>query len=188
MYGYCWAHPIVCATCATPIQLYQLAADRSEPYKRTACPGCQAELIEAVREHLFTCTQSPEVLRRRARDAREAARSLVKHARELRERADVLMREAEVNVTQLRETTNQSASEALRRLVQAKLHEGSLPRSEISEPIPGGPGDGSTCRACEQPITDRQLMMLLPGPVPFPLHADCFQLWSEERRAFTSLD
>ena len=116
------------------------------------------------------------------------ARSLVKQARDLRDRADVLMREAEVSMTQLRDTTNQSAAEALRHLVRAKLHDGSLPRDEIVEPITGAPGDGSRCRACEHPITDRQLMMLLPGSAPLPLHAGCFQLWSEERRTFMSSD
>jgi len=112
----------------------------------------------------------------------------VKQAGQLRERADVLMREAEVAITQLRDTMKESTSEALRRLVRARLQDGALPRDEISSPIPERPGDGSTCRACEQSITDRQLMTLLPTPGPLPLHADCFQLWSEERRAFTSLD
>ena len=112
----------------------------------------------------------------------------MKEAHQLLERADLLMREAEVTMTDLRDAMKQSASEALTRLIQAKLHDERLPRHEIQDPVPGRPGDGSLCRACEQPISDRQLMMVLPGPTPLPLHADCFQLWNEERRAFMSGD
>ena len=188
LYGYCWAHPVMCPTCAQHARLFELTADRLEPHKRTICPRCQTELIETIRQHLYTCGHSPEVVRHRAREARENARKLVKEAHQLLERADLLMREAEVTMTDLRDAMKQSASEALMRLIQAKLHDGRLPRDEIQDPVPGRPGDGSLCRACEQPISDRQLMMVLPGPTPLPLHADCFQLWNEERRAFMSGD
>jgi hypothetical protein len=44
------------------------------------------------------------------------------------------------------------------------------------------------CQACEQPIGSHQMMMVLPGLTPTRLHDDCFQVWSEERRAFVSSD
>src|SRR5262245_11181988 len=188
LHGYCWAHPVTCPACAQHLRLFELTADRFEPHKRTLCPRCQTELIETIRQHLYTCPHSPEVMRHRAREARETARELVKQANQLRDRADFLMREAEVTMTQLRDTMRQSALEGLTRLVQAKLHDGRLPRNEIQGPILGRSGDGSLCRACEQPISDRHLMKVLPGPTPLPLHAVCFALWKDERRAFTSSD
>jgi len=111
----------------------------------------------------------------------------VKQARELRDRADVLMREAEVTATELREAMKQSSSEALRRLIQAKLRDGSLPHDNIPATIPGSPGDGSACGVCGQPLANHQLMMLIPsGTTPIPLHTDCFELWNEERHRFKS--
>ena len=46
----------------------------------------------------------PAEMRQRAREARDAARRLVKHSGELQDNADVLMREAEAAVAALRET------------------------------------------------------------------------------------
>jgi len=46
----------------------------------------------------------PEEVRLKAQEVRDAARRLAKHSSELRERADVLMREAEAAVAALRET------------------------------------------------------------------------------------
>ena len=77
----------------------------------------------------------------------------MKQAREARDRADVLMREAEVTVSQLRDALRESVSKALRRLIQAKLRDGSLPHVDIGAPILGLPGDGSVCGACEQQIS-----------------------------------
>src|SRR5262245_38775693 len=188
LYGYCWAHPVMCPTCSHHLQLFELTADPLEPHKRTICPRCQTELIETIRQHLYTCSQPPEVVRHRAREARETARKLVKQAHQQLDRADLLMQEAEVTMTQLRDTMKQSALEAISRLVQAKLRDGRLPRREIQDPIPGRSGDGSSCGACDQRITDRHLMKRLPGPPPLPLHAVCFLLWREERRAFTPSD
>jgi len=46
----------------------------------------------------------PELLRLRAQEARDAARKLVKESGQLRDRADVLMHEAEAAIAALRET------------------------------------------------------------------------------------
>jgi DNA-directed RNA polymerase subunit RPC12/RpoP len=74
LYGYCWAHPIVCSACGWSFRLFELDADPLDHYKRTRCPHCEAELLELVREHLFACSLSPEALRRRAQETRETAR------------------------------------------------------------------------------------------------------------------
>jgi hypothetical protein len=94
----------------------------------------------------------------------------------------------------LKVTSHQSASEALRRIIGIKLSNRSLPSDGIPSTIPGRPGDGSVCAACIHTITSRDLMMVISrhGPrlsVPnevrsIRLHADCFELWNEERRMF----
>jgi hypothetical protein len=59
----------------------------------------------------------------------------VKQARDLHDQADVLMREAEVAVTELRDAMTQSTSEAVSRVIQAKLRDGSLPHDNIPTTI-----------------------------------------------------
>jgi len=187
LYGYCWAHPIGCPACGQSCRLFELDSDPFEYHKRTCCPCCQVDLIESVRNHLYTCPLSPEVLRLRVREARETARRLVKQGRDLHDQADVVMREAEVAATGLRDAMTQSTSEALRHLIQAKLRDRSLPHDNIPTTIPGGPGDESACGVCDQPLANHQLMMLIPcGTTPISLHTDCFELWNEERHRFTS--
>ena len=189
LYGYCWAHPIGCPACGQSFALFELDSDPFAYHKRTSCPRCQVDLIESVRNHLYTCPLSPDVLRQRVRETREAGRSIMKQARERRDRADMLMRKAEVTATELREAIKQSTFEALRLLIQAKLRGGGLPHDNIPATIPGSPGDGSACGVCAQPVANHQLMMLIPsGTTPIPLHADCFELWNEERHRFTSSD
>jgi len=110
----------------------------------------------------------------------------VKQARELRDRADVLMRQAEVVAAELRDALKASVLEALRRLIQTKLQDGSLPHVAIREPVLSLPGDGSMCRGCDQQIATHHLMVMIPSAVTLiPLHATyCFELWDEERRRF----
>jgi hypothetical protein len=50
----------------------------------------------------------PEVVRRRAREARDAAWRLIKRSHELSDHSDVLMREAEAAIFALRETMTQT--------------------------------------------------------------------------------
>jgi galactokinase len=57
-----------------------------------------------MRGHIYSCAMVPEEVRRRAREARDAARKLVKQTHQLSDVADVLMREAEAAITALRET------------------------------------------------------------------------------------
>ncbi|PYN48383.1 MAG: hypothetical protein DME00_12160 [Candidatus Rokuibacteriota bacterium] len=106
------------------------------------------------------------------------------------------LREAEVAVALLRDAMKQSASEALRRMIHGKLRDGSLPNDGIQATIPGRPGDGSICGACDHIVASYDLMMMLapreesshssPREVtPIPLHADCFEFWNRERPTFT---
>src|SRR5262249_41962252 len=172
LFGCCWAHRIACPACGQSFQLFELDSDPFEAYKRTRCPRCQTEVIQTVCDHLYACPLSPEVSRRRAREIRETAQTLVKQARELRDRADVLMRETEVTARELCEALKQSAWEGLCRLIQAKLRDGSLPHGDIQEPIVGLPGDGSICGACDQQISQHHLMMMIPSAATLiPFHA-----------------
>jgi hypothetical protein len=107
---------------------------------------------------------------------------LVKQSRQPSDRADVLTREAEVA---LRDAREQLVSARLRRIIQVKLRDGSLPHDGVPATIPGRPGDDSPCGACDHLVTSRHLMMLVPTQPPIPFHADCFDLWNVERAVFT---
>ena len=54
----------------------------------------RVDLTERLREHLYGYALLPSEVRQRAREARAAARRLVKESDQLQDRADVLMREA----------------------------------------------------------------------------------------------
>ena len=101
------------------------------------------------------------------------------------------MREAEA----LRDAMKRSAFEGLRHIIRVKLRNRSLPHDGIPSTIPGRPGDDSACAVCAHGITTRDLMMVvitrLASQLSAPnkvtsvhLHADCFELWNEERRTF----
>src|SRR5215831_8034262 len=56
------------------------------------------DLSREERGHLYACAMLPEEVRRRAQDVRDVARRLVKESQQSRDRADVLMREAEAAI------------------------------------------------------------------------------------------
>ena len=121
LFYYCWKHPIAkCGKCAREYRQSELAADLFSG-REQLCPQCNAELLDNVRSHLYSCSMLPAEVRRRAQAARETARTLVKRGRELSDRADVLMREAEC------------ALDALRKTVRA------LPRCRVSSQPPSPP-------------------------------------------------
>jgi len=189
LFVYCWGHTAQCAACGRSVRLFELDADRfKRDDTRMSCPSCQGDLIDRVREHLYACPSSPEVLRHRAREVRANAQNLAKRVYELRDNVDVLMRNAEVAAGELRDAMKRSASEALRHTIRVKFREGSLPHVDVPAPILGLPGDGSKCAACDQPIYKHHLMITLAAAATrFPLHAiDCFPVWDEERRTFQS--
>jgi hypothetical protein len=74
--------------------------------------------------------------------------------------------------------------EMVRSLVRQKILSGRLPVHSVPV-LQGGPGDGSTCAACGDPLKMTQLVMVLPGTdgAARPLHADCFVLWDQLRRS-----
>ena len=158
------------------------------------CPRCRNDLTDSIRVHLYSCAMLPAEVRRRAQEIRAASQKLAKQSGQLHGQTDVLMREAEVALALLRDAMKQSASEALRHVIRAKLRDADLPYDDIPAPIPGRPGDDSVCGACDHVVTSSNLMVLVPRQAstlsaqprvpPIPFHADCFELWNEERRTF----
>jgi hypothetical protein len=138
----------------------------------------------------------PAEVRRRAQEIRAASQQLVKQSGQFHDRADVLMREAEVAVALLRDAIKQSATEALGRIIRFKLGEGRLPQAGVPATIPGRPGDGSVCGACDHVVSSRELIMLVSkeeaalssprGVTRIPLHADCFELRNRERKRLSA--
>ena len=188
LFQYCWDHGVVeCVPCSRIFRqeelLESLFGDSMD-----RCPKCRRDLTEGMRAHLYSCGMLPAAVRRRAQETREAARRLVKQSNQLYDRADVLLREAEA----LREELRRSAPGALRRLIQVKLRDGSLPRNNASAILPGRRGDGSTCRACDRAIVhgsrmidvSRRTAPLSVDEPLFQLHGGCFDLWNEERQGF----
>jgi hypothetical protein len=95
LFLYCFGHAVAyCLDCDLRFRLAELAADEFGG-RTNLCPRCRRDLTEAVRAHLFRCAMLPSEVRRRAQEVREAARHLVKESQQLRDRADVLIREAE---------------------------------------------------------------------------------------------
>ena len=109
LFRYCFDHVVAeCANCAKKFRQQELASDLMG--NRThLCPGCRADLTNAVRSHLYACAMLPSEVQRRAREVREAARKLIKQSQELSNCADVLMREAEAAIAALRETMTRMA-------------------------------------------------------------------------------
>src|SRR5262249_44352056 len=68
------------------------------------CPFCHTDLTASIRTHLYACALLPAEVRRRAQEARDAARHLVKQSQQLQDSADVLIREAEAALHALRAT------------------------------------------------------------------------------------
>jgi len=188
LFEYCWDHGVVeCVRCSRIFRQEELfACLLGDGVDR--CPKCRTDLTDGIRAHLYSCAMLPPTLRRRARETREASRRLVKQSNQLYDRADALMREAEA----LRDALKRSAPEALGRLIHVKLRDGSLPHDKVSAILPGRRGDGSRCRACDRVITNRSLMIVVYKRTAslsieepsFQLHADCFDLWNEERQRF----
>jgi hypothetical protein len=104
LFRYCFGHVVAtCSTCTQEFRQSELGSDLLGN-RSHLCPRCRVDLMEQVREHVYNCTVLPSEVRRRAREARAAARMLVKESHQATDRADVLMREAEAAVAALRET------------------------------------------------------------------------------------
>jgi hypothetical protein len=104
LFRYCWSHAAAkCTACAKNFRSQELAADLFG-HGANLCPGCRADLTESMRAHVYSCAMLPEEVRRRAREARDAAGKLIKQVHQEADRADRLMREAEAAIATLRET------------------------------------------------------------------------------------
>ena len=95
VFFYCVRHPVAyCLGCDLRFRLSELAPDVLGGWTNV-CPRCRRDLTASVRAHLFSCAMLPSEVRLRAQAVREAAQRLVKQSQQARDRADVLMREAE---------------------------------------------------------------------------------------------
>jgi hypothetical protein len=99
VFVYCSGHVVArCPVCDVSFRYNELATDILGGGRTNMCPRCRQDLTEAVRAHLFRCAMLPSEVRRRAQDVREAAQHLVKESQRLRDRSDVLIREAEATL------------------------------------------------------------------------------------------
>lgn len=102
LFYYCLNHAVArCVACARSFFLSELTADLLSG-RTHLCPQCRRDLTEVVRTHLYGCTVLPAEVQQKAQALREAAHHLVKESRQLRDRADVLIREAEAAVEEHR--------------------------------------------------------------------------------------
>ena len=99
VFVYCSGHVVArCPACDISFRYTELAADILGGSRTNMCPRCRRELTEAVRAHLFRCAMLPSEIRLRVQAVREAAQRLVKETQQLRDRSDVLIREAEATL------------------------------------------------------------------------------------------
>jgi len=108
---YCRDHVVgYCSACAIHFRLSEIAADSlNNSFYR--CPYCREDLTDTVHAHLYGCARLPAAVRRRAQEAREISRILVKHSRELCDAADVLVREVEAGLDKIQKTKRWSRNE-----------------------------------------------------------------------------
>jgi len=103
LFKYCFDHAVVeCASCTQDFREQELGADLLGN-RTNLCPRCRRDLTEQLREHLYNCLMLPGEVRRKAREARAAARRLVKES-QFSDQAEVLIREAEAAIAALHET------------------------------------------------------------------------------------
>jgi hypothetical protein len=108
LFKFCFDHAVAeCASCSQDFRQHELGADL-RGNRTNLCPRCRMDLTERLREHLYNCLMLPGEVRRKAREARAAARRLVQES-QLADQADVLMREAEATIAALRETMQRTA-------------------------------------------------------------------------------
>src|SRR5215470_11727862 len=92
LFAYCYGHDVAYC-CDLSFRLTELAADAGG--RTNLCPRCHRDLTQSARAHLYGCAMLPSEVRLRAQAVREAAQRVVKEAQQLRDRSDVLIREAE---------------------------------------------------------------------------------------------
>ena len=95
LFVYCSGHAAAyCLGCDLRFRMTELAADAlGSP--TNLCPRCRKDLTQSARGHVYICAMLPAEVRLKAQAVREAAQNLVKESQQLRDRSDVLIREAE---------------------------------------------------------------------------------------------
>ena len=93
LFAYCYGHDVAYC-CDLSFRLAELAAEASGG-RTNLCPRCHRDLTQSARAHLYGCAMLPSEVRLRAQAVREAAQHLVKESQQLRDKSDVLIREAE---------------------------------------------------------------------------------------------
>ena len=114
VFVYCSGHVVArCPACDVSFRHTQLAADMVGGSRSNMCPRCRRDLTEAVRAHLFRCAMLPSEVRLRAQAVREAAQHLVKESQQLRDRSDVLIREAEAALLEKQRALREAMSKRI---------------------------------------------------------------------------
>jgi hypothetical protein len=77
-----------------------------------------------------------------------------------------------------------ATTDPLQDVIRAKLADGRLPHDSIPR-VWGGPGNGESCDACEQPIAKTEFVMegVSDGKRSVQFHVKCFYVWDEVRTA-----
>jgi len=95
LFVYCFGHAVAyCLDCDLRFRMTELAINASGS-RTTLCPRCRRDLTQSARGHVYGCAMLPSEVRFKAKAVREAAQHLVKESQQLRDRSDVLIREAE---------------------------------------------------------------------------------------------
>ena len=102
LFFYCLNHTVArCVSCARSYYLSELVSDLLSG-RTHLCPQCRRDLTENVRAHVYSCGVLPAEVREKAQTLRDLAHRLVKESRQLRDRSDVLIREAEAQIEECR--------------------------------------------------------------------------------------
>jgi len=108
LFIYCRDHQVAeCVRCGGRLHLREVASIDSFGTRTYGCSRCHTDLTDSIRAHLSGCAMLPVAIRRGAKAAREAVRSLVKQSRQLRDAMDVAVREAEATIHALRNAMRQ---------------------------------------------------------------------------------
>ena len=119
LFVYCGDHVVAqCLACGLSFRIAELGADPLGGDGAYQCPRCRKALTENVRTHVYGCARLPSEVRLMAQAVRQAAQHLVKQSQQARDRADVLIREAEALLFErqraLREVMSRRTDQRLR--------------------------------------------------------------------------
>jgi hypothetical protein len=211
LFRYCFDHAVAaCGKCGQDFRQAELAADLFSS-RTNLCPRCRVDLTERLREHVYNCALLPSEVRRRAREARAAAKRLVKESQQVSDRADVLAREAEatlaanrplmrdarVTLAALRETMVRSAKAQalvgmpdepqLREQAGEAIRSGKLPARAPDRNFVRHGRSGASCPVCGELVKRDQEELEIHfsrqglGWDSYHLHPRCFAAWEFER-------